>query len=241
MKPIYIYFLLFSLVCSAQYTLPIQPEETPYLLQKGRFQIENGFAFRSFDKDNSTVVVPSVLTKYGLTKKIELRLTTESQILKENKLKSFVVTPIIFGFKTKLFSEKGILPETAIIFQTTIPFSASKSIRNEVWSPEIIVMSQGNYSNFFGMNYNFGIKWDKINAHPYYTQKQTATLNFSSKFCTYHEFFSTFHNHFKGQTNINNGFMYLFTDNLVIDLSGGFGISSESPNWFCNMTFSARI
>lgn len=237
-------FLLISFVSStflAQDSIPIQPEETPYLLDKGKFQIENGLTYRKIDNKNKIFVLPTVLTKFGLTNKFELRLTTEMQLFEENKTNKYFLAPLVFGFKTKLFKEKGILPETAVILQSTIPFLASKSAQNNIWSPEIIVMSQGNYSNFFGMNYNFGIKWDEINSHPFYFQKQTATLNFSEKFCTYHEFFSTFHTHFRGQTNINNGFMYLFTNDLVIDVSGGFGVTSEAPIWFTSVTFSARF
>lgn len=51
--------------------------ETPALVPRGMFQMENGFSFEDAGNGNESIVAPSSLLKYGLNDNFELRLILE--------------------------------------------------------------------------------------------------------------------------------------------------------------------
>src|SRR4051812_35729853 len=85
--------------------------ETPSIVPKGTFQMENGFSFEKTDRNSETLLLPSSLIKYGLNDRFEFRLITEFNSEKTNDTKISGINPILVGFKVAIVEEKGIWPE----------------------------------------------------------------------------------------------------------------------------------
>lgn len=233
--------MFFTISLNAQTDLPIQPEETPYLLKPNQFQIENSFAYRKVSVNEKIFVIPSFLIKYGLYEKIELRLQAEQIISKTEEKKVTGFIPLIVGLKTKLWKEKGFLPEAALVAQVGFPKIASKKFESEEISTDFLIMMQGNYGPKFSVNYNLGYKWEQINDLPYFVHKTTFGYLIKLKSTVYSEIFGQFNAQNEAVTNCNFGFMYQLSDNLMLDFSGGLGLSNTAPKHFFATIVSYRF
>lgn len=237
----YCYLLFLSFMVFSQEKMPIQPEETPYLLDKNQFQIETSLGYKEFNNTEMIFISPSVLIKFGFSKFFEIRLITENNVIKSSIDSKNGLLPIIIGFKTKLWKEKKWLPESAIVLQSGLNKIASTNFKTNHLTPEIIWMMQGNYSNNFSVNYNFGAKWDGENQQPYYTHKTTASYLLNPNYTVYSDFFGHFHTNEPSHQQVDLGIMYQLNENMMLDLSNGIGLNVESPKYFCNLVYSIRF
>ena len=108
---------LFQTTARAQSLPPIQldrPDQTecPFITPENYIQAESGFNIENVSADRQLLTTPTVLWKYGVNKKFELRFITELITDKNNSDKFTGLAPVTFGFKTALFEEKGIIPKT---------------------------------------------------------------------------------------------------------------------------------
>src|SRR5436853_4187981 len=104
-----LFFFLFAIhgAASAQERITTdRPDQTesPVLVPKHYFQAEIGIGAENFDANNYTIIHPTVLLKYGLGKRIELRL--ENNFVSSYRLsipagtvKTTGFEPIRLGFK----------------------------------------------------------------------------------------------------------------------------------------------
>jgi hypothetical protein len=234
-------FFFFCIKIVAQDSLSIQPEETPYLLLKGKTQLENSFGYRKENQSSKAIILPSVLAKYGLTDKFELRVTLENQIAKaDNETFSGLVAPIL-GFKTKLWKEKGLLPEASLISQVGIPKIGAKAFQLEKWAPDFQVMMQGNYGKYISMNYNFGSRWDGFENNPFYTYKATLSVMPDAVWTLYSDIFGHIHQQEDSHQSLGFGIMYQFTNDLIVDWSNGVGLNEFAPDFSSTIILSVRF
>src|SRR3954469_9736207 len=111
---------------------------TPTTVLKNRFQVETGFR-REHNNDEGQrqdeYLYPAALLKYGLTKKLELRVLIENEVDYEynpGKEKSAGgLEPIKLGVKYNLFDEKGMLPKTSVIARADLPKWASPDFKSD--------------------------------------------------------------------------------------------------------------
>lgn len=78
---------------------------------------------------------PSVLWKYGVNEKLELRLISEFTTHTDNSISTNGINPIKIGFKTRLFEEKGIIPVISFIAHLVILASGSKEFQTNYFAP----------------------------------------------------------------------------------------------------------
>lgn len=230
--------ILMSLPYFAQENMPIQPEETPYLLAKNQIQLETTIGHKK-ESENHIYAFPVLLVKYGLGP-IEMRCGTEYSNDFQNEIHGFA-TPIV-GFKTKLWKEKNWLPESALVVQTNLPFLAHENFKTPHLAPEALMMMQGNYGKHFSINYNYGLKWNGENTMPSYTYKHTFSYLFTDvRWCFYTDWMGVFTQISEPSTMADVGVMYQLDQNMMLDLSIGKGLNAFSPHYFSALIFSIRI
>ena len=132
--------LVFSL-CKAQNLPSIQtdrPDQTecPFITPINYFQFENGFYFEKKDNHINEIAAPTTLTRFGINDHFEVRLITEYLINKDNSQEISGINPVLIGFKTRLFEEKGIIPLTSFIGHIGIPKLASSNYKVLYYAPE---------------------------------------------------------------------------------------------------------
>jgi hypothetical protein len=220
-----------------------RPDQTecPFITPKGFVQAENGFTYENIDKDNKLITLPTILWKYGVNKNFEFRLITEANTIKSfgNKISGLV--PTIIGFKVSVSEEKGIIPATGFIGHLSLPNAASKNFKASYYAPSFRFNMQHTLSNKFTLAYNLGAEWDGETPEPTFIYTLTSGMSITEKLGAYIELYG-----FAPQNNIadhraDGGFTYLISNDVMVDISGGFGISKHSPQSYFALGFSYRI
>jgi Putative MetA-pathway of phenol degradation len=220
-----------------------RPDQTecPFITPKGFLQAENGFTYENIDKNNKSITLPTILWKYGVNKNVEFRLITEANTIKSfgNKISGLV--PTIVGFKVTVSEEKGIIPATGFIGHLSIPNAASTKFKASYYAPSFRFNMQHTLSNKFTLAYNLGAEWDGETPEPTFIYTLTSGMSITQKLGAYIELYG-----FAPQNNIadhraDGGLTYLITNDVMVDISGGFGISKHSPQSYFALGFSYRI
>ncbi|HSD06629.1 transporter [Flavobacterium sp.] len=215
--------------------------ESPAIVPKNYFQFENGFSYEKTDNHSNEYVIPSTLTKFGINDHLELRLITEFMIANDNEQKITGIAPVLIGFKTRLFEEKGIIPLTSFIAHLSLPKLASKNFKTDYYAPEFRFTMQHTLSDKLSLGYNLGAEWDGITPEPTFIYTITSGFKFSEKVNGYIELYGFIPQLQKADHRFDAGLNYLLNPNHQLDISGGFGLSETSPDYFVALGYSFRF
>jgi hypothetical protein len=237
-------FAIYFMSAYAQTTIQTdRPDQTecPYITPKGFIQAENGFVYEHIDRDNKGIVLPSILWKCGINKNVELRLITEVNSMKAFGKTTTGFVPTIIGFKTKICEEKGLVPDIGFIGHLAIPSAASKEFKASYYAPSFRFNMQHTLSKDFTLAYNLGAEWDGETPEPTFIYTLTTGYSITEKLGAYVELYG-----FAPQNNMpdhraDGGFTYLITNDVMVDVSGGVGITKESPINYFALGFSYRF
>lgn len=249
MKNLFIATLLyfaFQNIAFAQDLPSIQtdrPDQTecPFITPINYFQLENGFSYEKSKSNSSEIVAPTILTRYGINDHFELRLITEYVINKENSSKIAGINPVLIGFKTRLFEEKGIIPLTSFIAHIAIPKAASKEFKTIYYAPEFRFTMQHTISDKQSLSYNLGAEWNGETAEPSFIYTLTTGYSLTEKIGGYIEFYGFVPQIEKPDHRFDLGLTYLINPNHQLDISGGVGLSEISPKYYLAIGYSFRF
>src|ERR1043165_1595199 len=156
---------IFSSFASAQQIEPIEADrpdqtETPSIVPKGYIQIETGIGYEQDGWGVGTLTIPTILSKYGVTDRFEVRLITEvvSYHILANKKTGLV--PVEVGFKTNLIQENGIIPTISFIGHLSVPDAASPKFKGHFSHPRFRFAFEHTLSDDFSIGYNLGLEWE---------------------------------------------------------------------------------
>lgn len=222
-------FLLLSQQTGRMETDRPDQTESPFIVRPGFIQAEIGFNMESQD-GLSTLVHPTVLWKYGASRRFEFRLITELNSVETpllipsgNDLLTGLV-PVQLGGKVSLWEEKGLLPKTSLIFHLAIPKLASKKFRYDKWAPNFRFTMQHSLSDNIGLGYNLGAEWDGFSQKPYWIYTIAPGFNLGKKWYGYIEAYGAVRRYEAPQHGIDGGLAYYVNDNVKLDISGGFSL-----------------
>ena len=220
-----------------------RPDQTecPFITPINYFQLENGFSFEKKDNNTSEIATPSILTRFGINNHFELRLITEYLINKEYSEEMSGINPVLIGFKTRLFEEKGIIPLTSFIGHIGIPKLASSNYKSTYFAPEFRFTMQHTISEKQSLAYNLGTEWNGETAEPTFVYTLTTGYSLSEKISAYIELYGFVPQIEKPDHRFDAGLTYLFNPNHQLDISGGFGLSETSPKYFISLGYSFRF
>ena len=214
--------------------------ESPYTVPKKWIQFEMGFG-REKDKpdaDFKTIFsqYPTLLTKYGLGKRLELRLITEFAGLKEETQNGTSrhsgLHSVQLGGKVNLFNEKGLRPRTSLIAHYDLA-RLRKWYRDSVDGFNFRFTMQNSISKTVGLGYNIGMEWDRFGSPPAFIYTVAPGFNISDKWYAYIEMFGSVWKNESPEHSIDGGIAYYITDNFKVDISAGLGINKKAPdNYF---------
>lgn len=220
--------------------------ESAYTVPKNWLQFEAGFGIQRNDEISKEISLPTLLTKYGISRKIELRLITtllsNSDISQPTGIKYKTgLEPVEIGAKISLWEERGWVPKTSFIFHLGIPALASKSNKINSVAPNFRFTLQNSLTENIAIGYNIGAEWDGENNDPSYIYTLSPGFNFGKKWYAYIEAFGAIRKHDQPQHNIDGGLAYHLSNNCKIDISSGYGITKAAADWYIAVGFSARF
>lgn len=247
------YFLLLGLFWGsinehilAQNLSPIQldrPDQTecPFITPTKYIQIENGFTIEKIDTNQNLVSYPSTLWKYGFNEKCEFRLITELVSDNNNNNISTGILPITIGFKAALFEEKGFIPKTSFIGHITTSNIGSKEFHTKYIAPSFRFTMQHTLTKKISLAYNLGAEWNGKDSEQLYIYTLTTGLSLTEKISFYAELYGFIQKYNTADHRFDCGFIYLINNNLMTDISGGFGITENTPKNYISLGISYRF
>lgn len=218
--------------------------ETPILTPKKYFQAEIGFA-REKNGTATNWLLPTALLKYALSDFFEARLILEGQrsrIKTGNRVeKSGGLVPVEIGMKLKIAEEKGMVPHTSLIGHISVPKLASENKKGVYSALNFRFVMQHTLSSFSTLSYNLGAEWDGISPEPVFIYTLANGYTFSDKWGGYIELYGFAPQKQSAAHNFDAGITYLILPNLQLDVTAGFGLTKNAPDYFVGWGISFRL
>ena len=212
-------------------------------MPKNKFQIENGFNYRS---DNEGLGVDIVdlqsLWRYGLLDNFEIRMTLGYRSLKQKtgNAQSFTgIVPVTIGSKIAITEENGLIPEVAFIGQLSLPYVGEELFTPEDVEPSFRFSFTHTLSEKLTLGYNLGMEWVRAEESGIYSV--VLGIGVTEKLGLFVEQFGQLLGDFDLETGVDAGLTYLLSNNFQLDLSGGLGVSRNADDLFVGAGFSWRL
>ena len=222
--------------------------ESAYTVPASWLQEELGFARERFRTSPNIIniwTLPTLLTRFGLSKRWELRMIIEYEKWGNNRRlfkDTFNFLPLQLGLKVNLIHAKGIIPEISLIAHAGFNRVASEFARGgSFFSPNFSFAFQNPVSENFSIGYNFGAEWDNTYDPPTWLYTFSPGFNLGEKWYAYFEAFGFFRKNEPPEHILDGGFAYYINDNIKVDASAGFGISPAAPKNYVALGFSFRV
>lgn len=215
--------------------------ESPAIVAPKHIQVENGFSIENVNDDSKNTIFHTSLWRYGVNDNFELRMITDLRQSEGIGYKVNGFTPIKLGFKSKLSEEAGIWPQLSFIGHIAIPTLASDAFKSDFYAPSFRFAMQNTLSKKVGLGYNIGAEWDGVSAEPSFLYTISSSISITEKLGCFFEWYGFLPQTGSADNRADTGLTYFITPNFMIDVSGGIGLSSGSPDSFISGGFSFRL
>ncbi len=222
--------------------------ETPAIVPVRHWQFETGFIIEKNEQNSikeETHTHPSVLAKYGVSDRFELRLIIDNSrtVTTESFVKSVKqgISPLQVGFKVRIAEEKGWIPLTSLIMHVAIPGAASKDLRADHLAPNFRFTMQHTISKQISLGYNLGAEWDGDTPAATGIYTITGGYKISERWGCYAELYGFMPERSKAQHSFDAGITFYLSKNIMLDISAGFALNKYAPDHFIGTGFSVRL
>ncbi len=224
--------------------------ESSCTVPKNSLQIETGFVYENFKKDNDEFKnwgIGTTLLRYGVWDNFELRLGSYYQLsniqsnLSEMDSTQSGIGPIALGFKVYVVEEKGFRPEISIMADLTINKIGNLDYRPTYTYSSIKVLASHTLSDLFSLGYNFGYGNNGEDAGGFFVYSAVLGMSISDRFGAFAEIYGTSNEGDSPHTRVDAGLTYLVRHNFQLDVSGGTGLDSGIKMYFINFGLTWRI
>jgi len=235
------YFLVFFWCASAFSQINTdRPTQSfsPFVMPKGGVQIEAGFLSEKPSTGlNFNVVIYNALLRFGVTEKIEFRVTQNYiGIRSDGSSLGDGFSPTTLGTKIQIIEQAGWVPQIGLIGSITLTNG------DDLFAPlepiqDVRLLFQNDLTELVALAYNYGVTWQ--DGESLNTYSITVGYSVSGQVGLFIEPYGFFGKNFSADHRLNGGVTYLVSDNFQLDFSGGNGISQRSPDFFISFGLSA--
>lgn len=224
-----------------------RPDQTecPFIVPVKWVQLEMGFNFEKNGPGSHTFVYPTLLSKYGISRRLEFRMITSLLSNREYTVTHYEaitgIEPVQLGFKVALMEEKGLLPKTSLIAHIALPQIASTQLHAEKAAPNFVFTMQHTINKWSAIGYNLGAEWDGFSNTPAWIYRVSPGFNIGEKWYAYAEAYGFIQKNETANHNIDGGLAYYFNNNIKLDISAGKGLSSASVDYYIALGASFRF
>tara|TARA_R110002072_G_scaffold111947_2_gene240682 strand:+ start:4741 stop:5484 length:744 start_codon:yes stop_codon:yes gene_type:complete len=219
-------FLFITLISFSQNIITDRPDQIKdsSTVSFKSLQIEMGILLLRSNGIQSNAY-PSVLWRYGVSEKFEVRLLTQFETNKtlNSSLKNGGISDLQIGAKIQLFKKENVNTEIAFLSHLIIP-TAKREITNDKLGTINKLSISHSVSEKVSVGYNVGYDYfekEKGNL----TYSLSFGFSLSEKLNFYLESFGGFNEFKKHLASFDTGFTYLSTNNLQFDISYGTGLN----------------
>ena len=224
-----------------------RPDQTecPFIVPVKWVQLEAGFNYEKLAPGAHNFVYPTLLSKYGISKRLELRVITSLLYnrqftgMRYEEIRG--IEPVQLGAKLALWEEKKWLPKTSLIAHVAIPQFASSKLHAEKMAPDFVFTLQHTITSSISLGYNLGAAWDGFSTIPAWIYRVSPGFNLGKKSYVYAEAFGFIQKNETANHMIDGGFAYYLHPDLKLDVSAGKGLSAASLSWYIALGISSRF
>ncbi|MBK8847473.1 MAG: transporter [Bacteroidetes bacterium] len=220
---------------------PPRPNRNQLFGACGAFSIEMGFNYEQVTASVTNFVVPTVLWKYGVNSNFELRAITELISSNTSKRNQTGLNPLGVGFKAKLSEAKGWVPMTSFIGHIYIPQTATPEFATNSFASDFRFTLQHALTPKLNIGYNLGAEWDGNSSEATFIYTLTTAYSFNDFLGGYIEVFGFVPDQSKASHLVDGGLTFLLTRDMQLDISGGYKLSDNAPDFYGSLGFSMRL
>ncbi len=223
-------FLLISIHSVSQDLVTDRPDQTEssVTVPFGSLQIETGMLFGSFGKSMSktnSILIPTTLFRYGITKGVELRFVNQFERIKNNGMTHYGMNDFELGAKIQVLKDQNKNTEIAFLTHLTIPIG-SKTLTNDKYGSVNKLAISHAINDKMGIGYNVGYNyWGEGNGD--FTYSLALGISVTDKIGIFFEPYGEIIEFKDFQAYFDTGMTYLISDNFQLDFSLGNGINHK--------------
>jgi len=231
--------------------------EASVTVGQGRVQLEAGYTYyrdRAAGATRVTQTYPEALLRVGvLSDWLELRLGSTYEHSRTTAFGQITehlsgCDDLYLGTKVALTEQKAHLPETAIIFQATLPTAAGPLSAGKVLPGINLLFGWDVVPDFLTVGGSFqGNRVVDDTGHGYIEFAQSLTIGYqlTRQFGAFTEWFafypaSAIAPDVTSQHYFNGGFSYLVTPDFQLDIRAGWGLNHHADDFFAGAGFAVR-
>lgn len=224
--------------------------ESPFLMQKGFFQVEIGAIYVDRDdkeKQLERIRLGTTLLRYGVFQNFEIRLSGSYEMvhvyLKETLQDSTErgLGPVTAGFKVLVAHEKGIRPEMSILGSITFRHIGDEAFSPTYSFPTGKLLCTHNLTKKLSLGYNIGFSYSGETADGFFIYSGYLGYYISAKLLAFVEAYGNFDQGDTPNNRGDTGLTYKIRQNLQVDLSGGMAFDDDVHRYFGSAGLSWRI
>jgi len=224
--------------------------ESAVTVPKYHLQAETGFDYQ-YDKQGSNlseytvqdVNLANTLIRFGVTKKIELRITGlyTSQTLKTpgNKHINEGLHGLSLGTKLRVAEEYGNIPDISIIAAAILPQGPEEFAPEKV-TPYFKFCAAHSLGDQYSFGYNLGAVYEDQDQL-IYSYSASLGREMSANVGAFLEIFGEFNADGKPVAMFDGGFTYQLQRNIQLDISAGKSLNKYSTDWFIGAGLGIRL
>ena len=215
--------------------------ESVLLVPQGYLQVEASIGRETENASTSHAAVPGFLFRYGLREHFELRLASTFQSTASNGIRTSGFEPFAVGMKVSLLEGAGMIPQTSFLGHLTIPGAASTGFTTTYAAPSFRFAMENAVSDRISVGSNIGAQWDGMTAEPVFLYAFVSGISITENIGCFIEVYGFAPQRSAADHRFDAGATWKVTPDLMIDLSGGLGLTSNAPEHFVAAGFSYRM
>lgn len=227
--------------------------ESTGIVPRGYAQLEAGWSLETMDAAGASLhthTVPGLLARVGVLDALEARFGFEGfQLTNQGALGAEGLADLELGFKYRLASARGWLPDIAVIAAVSLPTGAEEVTSGRV-DPSVLLTVSRPLGDRVSVGSNLGSSWittDDGRGGRTTLVDLTYTLSFgftlSERVAAFGETFGSLPaDGGDAAHHVDGGFTLLVRDNLQLDLSVGHGVGGAgASDWFVGAGVAVRL
>ena len=211
--------------------LPDETEETDLLDQK-ELQVETAVVYSAY-KIHPSSVIGQVLLRYGLFKKLELRLLVEDGRSRNQYMTGTVqgTAPLSASIKVPLLKDHTFFPDISLVALVSLPLTAQTKQETGYWSPLLLLAFQ-HKTGKWKLEYNAGVQQLAFSTNWAITANASLHYKLNRQLELFTEYFAQFQPGEIPQHNAGGGIAFQINNWAEIYCTAASSLGQESHNWF---------
>ena len=222
--------------------------ESPHIVPVGSLQAEGGITLNPFDSAGGqpAPLVGMLVLRYGLGQRLEVRAMIEDGRGRDRFLDETTqgVFPLAVGSKLLLYeSERGPIPQVALLAWLKLPFTSRTAQQKAYWSPQVLMAFENKIGERIEIEYNAGAKQEVYGPRWQGMGSASVHLEITDRLKLFAEYFGQYQPGEVPMHNADGGLMFLVTPVVQVDVSAGrtLGAAWGAANSFVMVGASARL